>query len=122
MYVSLEEYQVLSKEKVVNPEKLESALKDAERDIDSLTFNRIKGLGFDRLTEFQRGLVKQAVVDQADFKHQYGPYLENPLASYSVNGVSMAWDNSKVLNKAGVFTTSSIYGMLRQTGLTYMGV
>lgn len=121
MYVSLEEYEVLSNDKAVGPEKLESVLRDAERHIDSLTFNRIKGLGFDRLTDFQRELVKQSVVDQADFKHQYGIYLENPLSSYAINGVSMTWDTSKVLQVRGVYTTASIYGVLRQTGLTYRG-
>lgn len=118
MYVSLGEYDELSKHKF-NPIP---ELEEAERDIDSLTFNRIKGIGFDGLTDFQRSLIKRAVVDQADFKHQYASLIENPLASYSINGVSMSWDNTKVLQKSGIYTSASIYGMLRQTGLTYRGV
>ena len=118
MYVSPEEYENLSKY------NLDPApdLKEAERDIDSLTFNRIKGRGFDRLTDFQKELVKQAVVDQADFKQQYAGLIETPLASYSINGVSMTWDNAKIKQVSGIYTSAHIYGMLRQTGLTYRGV
>ena len=32
------------------------ALKDASRDIDSLTYNRITAIGFDNLTEFQKNI------------------------------------------------------------------
>ena len=86
MYVTAQEYEALSLTHAVPEEELESALKAAERDIDSLTFCRIHRCGLDGLTDFQRQNVKQAVVDQADFRAQYGELLDNPLASYSVNG------------------------------------
>ena len=37
---------------VIPEEKLEKALKQASRHIDSLTYNRIVGWGFSSLTEF----------------------------------------------------------------------
>lgn len=122
MYVTTQEYEVLSSAHAVTEEELESALKAAERDVDGLTFCRIHRYGIDRLTEFQRQNVKQAVVDQADFRAQYGELLDNPLASYSVNGVSMSWDKSKILRVSDVDTSPVIYSLLQQTGLTYRGV
>ena len=53
---------------------------------------------------------------------QYGELLDNPLASYSVNGVSMSWDKSKILRVSDVDTSSAVYSLLRKTGLTYRGV
>lgn len=122
MYVSAEEYADLSRSRAVPEEEQDKALEDAERDIDSLTFCRVRAAGIDTLTDFQRELVKLAVVRQADFKAQYGELLGNPLASYSVNGVSMSWDKETVQYVDGVYTAPFILALLRQTGLTYRGV
>lgn len=122
MYVTAQEYEALSLTHAVPAEELESALQAAERDIDSLTFCRIHKRGLEGLTDFQRQNVKQAVVDQADFRAQYGELLDNPLASYSVNGVSMSWDKSKILRISDVDTSPAVYSLLRRTGLTYRGV
>lgn len=121
-YVSAEEYAKLSRDHTIPEDDLEQALEDAERDIDSLTFCRVRAAGIDALTDFQRELVKLAVVRQADFRAQYGELLGNPLASYSVNGVSMSWDKGAVQCVDGVYTAPSILALLRQTGLTYRGV
>ena len=40
-------------------EDAEKALKQAERHIDTLTYNRINGCGFERLTTFQQDIVKE---------------------------------------------------------------
>ena len=120
MYVSVQEYQTLSSLKLSTVS--ENDIKQAESDIDSLTFNRIRAIGVDLLTEYQRDLVKRAIIEQVEFRAEYGEMLENPLASYAINGVSMSWDNSKIKQISGVFTTTHIYGLLRQTGLTYRGV
>ena len=122
MYVSAEEYIKLSRSHAVLEDQLEQALDEAERDIDSLTFCRVRAVGIDALTDFQQSLVKLAVVQQADFRKQYGEMLENPLASYSVNGVSMSWDKGAVTCASGVYTAPSILALLRQTGLTYRGL
>lgn len=123
MYANLADYSLLSRNvKPIAADSLEGCLLKASEDIDSLTFNRIVGKGFSNLSTLQQKLVKQAVVDQADFNYEYGGVVGNPLASYSINGVSMSWDSDKVMQMSGIFTTSSIYGLLRQTGLTYRGV
>ena len=122
MYVSVDEYAELSRDHAVPADQLERALEDAERDIDSLTFCRVRAAGIDALTGFQRDVVKLAVVRQADFRAQYASMLENPLASYSINGVSMSWDKGAVECVSGVYTSPSILALLRQSGLTYRGV
>ena len=122
MYVSVDEYAELSRIHAVPGEQLKNALADAERDIDALTFCRIRSRGFDALTAFQADLVKKAVVDQADFRFQYGDVLGNPLSSYSINGVSMNWDKGAVQCLSGVYTSPAILSLLRQTGLMYRGV
>lgn len=122
MYVSADEYMALSRDHAVAEGQLTQALEDAERDIDSLTYCRVRAAGVDALTYFQRELVKLAVVRQADFRAQYGDQLENPLSSYSVNGVSMSWDKEAVQCVGGVYAAPSVLSLLRQTGLTYRGV
>ncbi len=121
MYVTADEYCALSCSPIA-AESIKKELQQAERDIDTLTYNRIRRIGFDRLTEFQRRLIRQAVVDQADFSAAYADILNNPLSSYGINGVSMSWDNKKVKCQSGVYTLSRILSLLDQTGLTYAGV
>jgi len=116
-YVGREEYAAMSRARAVPEEGLEKALEDAQRDIDALAFGRIRAIGLGALTPFQRGLVKRAVVLQADFRAQYGDLLDNPLASYAINGVSMSWDSAKIRSVAGVYTHGDVYSLLRQTGL-----
>ena len=62
------------------------------------------------------------MIHQADFVAEYGAMLDNPLASYGINGVSMSWDNSKIKCVGGVYTSGSIYGLLVQSGLAFRGV
>lgn len=118
-YLSVEEY------KEMNPtgSAVDSDLLQAEYDVDSLTFNRIRGAGgITELTELQQELVKRAVAQQADFRHEYADLLNNPLSSYGINGVSMAWDKSVLVQQSGVFTTNAVISLLRQTGMTYRGL
>lgn len=122
MYVTAEEYRTLSRSGAISYDNTAKELQQAERDIDTLTYNRIRKIGFDQLTEFQQQLIRQAVVDQADFNAEYSDMLNNPLSSYGINGVSMAWDHSKVKIHSGIPTLSRILSLLDQTGLTYMGV
>lgn len=103
-------------------EELEVRLKRACRDIDSLTFNRIVKAGFENLTEFQQELIKEAVVLHMDFCYENAELLESPLSAYSINGVSMSFDKSKIVTVGGVTTSSEVYGLLMQTGLCYRGL
>lgn len=118
-YLSVEEY----KEMDPTGAAADGDLLQAEFDVDSLTFNRIRGAGgITELTELQQELVKRAVAQQADFRHEYAELLNNPLSSYGINGVSMAWDKSVLVQQSGVFTTNAVIYLLRQTGMTYRGL
>ncbi len=118
-YLSVEEYKEMNS----TGSAAESDLLQAEFDVDSLTFNRIRGAGgIRKLTELQQELIKRAVALQAEFRHEYADLLNNPLSSYGINGVSMSWDKSVLVQQSGVFTTKAVLSLLRQTGLTYRGL
>ncbi|MBQ7755968.1 MAG: hypothetical protein IJ031_09150 [Oscillospiraceae bacterium] len=117
MYLKPDEYKG-----TIPSDCLEQRLSDACRAIDGLTYNRIVKQGFDNLTEFQQGLIKEAVAKQADFIYQNAEFLESPLSSYSISGVSMSFDKANVLEIGSVTTTKEVYGLLVQTGLCYRGV
>ena len=118
-YVTKTEYDEL----FPGGEASDSELSQAEYDVDSLTFNRIRAAGgISGLTDLQQELVKRAVGLQAGFRHDYGELLDNPLSSYGINGVSMQWDRSMLIQDGPVRTTSAAMSLLQQTGLTYRGL
>lgn len=103
----------------IEPGGIATALSRASRHIDSLTFNRIVGRGFDNLTAFQQSVIRQVACGLADFEEDNAELIGSVLAGYSINGVSMqlsrGW-NIHVEN--GVAMPAALYGMLAQTGLT----
>lgn len=99
--------------------ELDKALKKASRHIDILTFNRIVGKDVSLLTEYQQDILKECCCELADFEYEYADLIDNVLKSYSVNGVSMTFDESwnlKIQN--GVVIRKDIYAKLQGTGLT----
>ena len=122
MYATLEDYVNRSAGGGIPQDKLQSTLDRAEREIDGLTYNRIRAIGWDNLTPYQRDCITQAVVDQADFDREYGEVLSNPLASYSVGGVAMQWDKGQFVCRSGVYTSAGVYSLLLQSGLANRAV
>ena len=123
MYVPNDEYlRRFPSADIIPMDQLALQLRAAERDIDALTFNRIRASGIDALTAYQRDLVQQAVCEQANFRFMYADLLANPLSSYGINGVSMAWDTTKLKQYGGINTLAAIYTILSQAGLTYAGL
>lgn len=96
-------------------EKTSSKLEKATDQINSLTYNRIIGLGFDNLTEFQKDKVKKAICIHADFVEQYGEYINMPLSGFSAGSISLNLNAQKI---NGVTTTQEVLNYLSQTGLT----
>lgn len=97
----------------------EQYLKEASRDIDTLTFNRIVEVGVENLTDFQQSIIKDVACKLADFKFSNKDLLESILNSYSINGVGMNFDKSwnvKIIK--GVVIPKDLYSLLEQTGLT----
>ena len=94
-------------------------LKQASRHIDTLTYNRIIGKGFDNLTNFQKEVIKDGVCMQADFEYNNREIFDMILQGYSINGVSMNFGESwNVFIQNGIPIQRDVYAYLSQTGLT----
>lgn len=103
----------------LDDEEVQKAIFTASRHIDSMTFNRIVGKGFDNLTEFQKEMIRYAACKQADFEKENESLINSILSSYSLNGVSMGIDPDgwNVTVRNGVVMQSDTYSVLEQTGL-----
>lgn len=101
----------------IQPEELDKILHNASRQIDSLTFNRIVGKGFDNLTDFQQEIITESCCKLADFLHDNADLLGSAFSSYSVNGVSMSFGGMAVTVINGVPASREIYSLLCQSGL-----
>lgn len=98
--------------------KLIRWLAQASRHIDSLTYNRIVGQGFDNLTEFQQEVIRNVCCRQADFEYQNKDIFDMILQGYSINGVSMQFGNAwNVTTQKGIPMRRDVYEQLCQTGL-----
>lgn len=98
-------------------------LRMATDDVDLLTFHRIPARGgLDALTPAQRERVVSVTAQLAAWQYQYGDQLEFPFTSYSVNGVSMGMDSSRIVQVSGVTIPRRLYDLLCETGLCYRGL
>ena len=103
----------------LDTEDLAKRLKEASQQVDMLTFNRIRGKGFDNLTPFQQSVIREVICQHIDFVYENQDMIDSVLQSYSINGVSMSFGQSwniEVMN--GVAMKRSTYELLKQTGLT----
>lgn len=91
-------------------------IKTVCEDINTLTFNRITD--FFTLTEFQQKTLVRMCGRFLQFKRDNAELLGSVIRSYSVNGVSMSFDDATVKQINGVYVPGDVYALLRQTGLT----
>ena len=120
-YLTAEEYSSLGGE--IPSAEAELYINNASRHIDSLTFNRIVGTGFDNLSGFQQEIIKKVCFDMANLEYDNAVMINSVLQSYSINGVSMQFGSSwniAVIN--GIAIRRDTYNLLMQTGLCYKGV
>lgn len=103
-------------------EELTAALAAACAAVDAACFGRVERIGFDRLAPRQRALLVQAACRQAAWAARYGEAAESPLASYGINGVSMAFDPARMHRQGGALLGREVYGLLLQTGLAHRGI
>nr|DAQ42498.1 MAG TPA: Head Tail Connector Protein [Caudoviricetes sp.] len=117
-YVTPEYYQSEYGGNIVPADDLKKALRQASRHVDSLTYNRIVGQGFSRLTDFQQEVIREVVCQQADFETENEDEINTVLQSYSINGVSAQFGSSwNVFTDKGVAMKRDVYALLCQTGL-----
>ena len=117
-YADPEYYREIYGGDMVPEEHLEKALRQASRHIDSLTYNRIVGAGFENLTGFQQEIIREAVCQQAEFEYENADEINTILSGYSINGVSAQFGSSwNVFMEKGVAMKRDVYALLSQTGL-----
>jgi len=120
-YVTASEYAQMGYD-TINPSALNTYLTKASRDVDTLTFNRIVQYGFNNLTEFQKGIIKQVVCEQANFLFENKDAINSILSSYSINSVAMTFgDGFNVATENGLPIQKTVYSLLEQTGLCWRG-
>ena len=98
---------------------IEKALKKASMHIDTLTYNRIVSIGFENLTEYQQGIIKECVCLMAEWEHENAEYIDSLLSSYSLNGASMSFtgNSASAVVTNGVAVSRAIYSHLQKCGL-----
>lgn len=117
-YADPEYYREIYGGDMVPEEHLEKALRQASRHIDSLTYNRIAGAGFENLTGFQQEIIREAVCQQAEFEYENADEINTILSGYSINGVSAQFGSSwNVFMEKGVAMKRDVYALLSQAGL-----
>lgn len=118
-YVTVDFYMNRYNGTVLPSDKVERALFNASRHVDSLTFNRIRRIGWENLTSFQQTNIKESVCKLADFEYENEDLLESAVTGYSINGVSLNFGAGWSLHiENGVAIPQVIYSQLAQTGLT----
>lgn len=118
MYMSLSGYTAAGHTRLQTADNPEHWLEQASMEIDTLTFNRIRALGFENLTPFQQEMIQRVTCYLADFCLENDELLDSPLASYSINGVSANFSAGQNLVTVGEVTLPRrLYGWLQQTGL-----
>ena len=117
-YVDLDYYLGNYDGSLIPDEELDKALRQASRHIDSLTYNRIVGIGFSNLTSFQQEIIREVICQQADFEYENADEINTILQGYSINGVSAQFGSSwNVFTDKGVAMKRDVYALLSQTGL-----
>ncbi len=117
-YVDAEYYHQEYNGTVLADDALAKMLRTASRHIDALTYNRITGRGFSRLTEFQQDIIKEVCCLQADFEHENADMIDTVISAYSLNGASVQFGNTwNVVVNNGIAMKKDTYQMLQQTGL-----
>ncbi len=61
IYADTTYYQSIYKGQTIPNDEIEQKLKEASGHIDTLTYNRIVGKGFEKLTKFQQDIIKEVV-------------------------------------------------------------
>lgn len=118
-YVTDSFYLNIYKGTSIPENELEKYLRQASRHIDILTYSRIIGKNFSKLTIFQQEIIQEVVCLQAEFEYENKEIFDMILHEYSINGVSMNFqDNSwNVKVEKGIPIRRDVYEMLMQTGL-----
>lgn len=102
----------------IAPKDFDKLVRRASRIIDTLTYNRIIGKGFESLSPYQQETITECCCEIVQFYDEYADVLDTVLKSYGINGVSMQFDyNTGVCVKNGCTIRQNTYNRLMSTGL-----
>ena len=122
-YITLNELTDFVGRDVIPAEDAERFIHSSSRHIDSLTFGRIRKIGWEKLSEFQRDVIKETTALLAKFEYENDDLLNSTMTNYSINGVSMSFgENWNVKIQNGVAVSTDIFNLLHQTGLTTLNL
>lgn len=119
MYLTIKEYAensgIISDEEV-----LKKFLKKTELYIDTLTYNRIKSIGFENCSDFEKAIITTVQTELIDFYYSNQDMINSYLSSYSINGVniSLANSNPNIFTINGIPLLKSTYNKLCLTRFT----
>ena len=119
-YATSEYYENEFNGTLLPEDDIDKYLQEASEKIDSITFNRIVGIGFDNLTPFQQEKIQRAVCYQAEYILENGYNNENKqdIASYSVLDISVNVKDSNTKTIAQKECMSGMaYDLIHKTGL-----
>lgn len=121
-YVTSEYYENEFEGTLLLDEEIDKYLKEASEKIDDVTFNRIVGIGFENLTEFQKNKIKDAVCYQAEYIKQngYNDERKDKVASYSVLDISVTEKTKSESEKTEAeknHMSEMAYNLIKKTGL-----
>lgn len=102
----------------IAPKDFDKLVRRASRIIDTLTYNRIIGKGFENLSPYQQETITECCCEIVQFYDEYADVLDTVLKSYGINGVSMQFDyNTGVCVKNGCTIRQNTYNRPMSTGL-----
>lgn len=117
LYITKEYYADTFGGTKIPADDIEKYLELAQEKIDSMTFNRIVKIGFDKLTDFQKEKISKAICYQAEyiFENGYNNEVNGNISSYSVLDISVSLQSKA---KAEAENMSEVaYDLINKTGL-----
>ena len=98
-------------------DEIEKYLMLAQEKIDEVTHNRIVGIGFDNLTDFQKDCVSKAICYQAEYYSVNGISSLSSVTSYSVLDISVNVDNTQKTEAQKKNMDEFAYMNIKKSGL-----
>lgn len=120
LYVDSEYYISIFHGEKLSGIDIEKYLGLAQEKIDSITNNRIVGIGFDNLTVFQKKNIQKAICLQAEYiyEHGYNNSGESDISSYNVLDISVTVNGNAKKTKAKLESMDEYaYDLVKKTGL-----
>ena len=120
-YVDEEYYVSIFNGKIINKE-VTKYLDLAQEKIDSITHNRIVGIGFDNLTNFQKEKIQKAICYQAEYIYEngYNSKDNQNVSSYSVLDITVNVKDKDIKDKTSAEKenmSEEAYDLVHKTGL-----